>query len=408
MKRSNFYGKLLAAALVSALIFQVGCKTENTYRDSEPVNNSTSLNTYEYLKSKPGVYDSLLFLIDKLNLKVTLTDSTVTTFAPSNLSFQIAIKNLNEIRKAQGKPAVYLKDLTTGTAPLPKDLLKAQADLAHMDTMTTRYIIRKEFLSSDFSVGDGQTITSVRSAYPMHGQRVFADAQGWQNGGSEVIEFANTKRSVFVPNWSKTTTTSVNIKTKNGIVHLLRPDHVFGFDEFVRRLTLVPPPLNLTFIDMNAYKAALPQPASPPYSVTFAGTYQDGQVSAGERIDKLFDNNVLTKFIARFTDQGNAPTVIVYKPFLGPTRANVYTMTSANDARDRDPKSWRLEGSLDGTNWVQLDTRQDIDFSSRYETKIFDFPNTVAYSYYRLTILTNNGGGLFQMAEWTLNYRQTF
>ncbi len=406
MKRLNFYGRFLAAGMFSALLFQVGCKTEDTYKKSEPVNNTTSSNTYEYLKSKPGVYDSLIFLVDKLGLQKTLTDSTVTLFAPSNLSFQIAIKNLNEIRRAQGKPSVYLKDIVSGTSLLAKDKAKATADLAHIDTMTSRYIIRKEFLSTDFSVGDGQTITSVRSAYPMHGQRLYADAQGWQNGGSEVIEFANTKRSVFVPNWSKTTTTSVNIKTKNGIVHLLRPDHVFGFDEFVRRLTLVPPPTNLTLADIAAYNAALPKPATPPYSVKFNNDYQDGGVSSGERIDKLFDNNVLTKFIARFTDGNNAPTIITYKMFKGPTLANVYTLTSANDAHGRDPKSWKLEGSLDGITYVTLDTRQDIDFSSYFETKIFSFTNTVAYGYYRLTILSNHGDGLFQMAEWTMNFRQ--
>ncbi|MGY4384387.1 putative surface protein with fasciclin (FAS1) repeats [Pedobacter sp. UYP24] len=406
MKRSNFYGRFLAAGMLSALMFQVGCKTEDTYKNSEPVNNTTSLNTYEYLKSKPGVYDSLIFLVDKLGLQTTLTDSTVTLFAPSNLSFQIAIKNLNEIRRTQGKPSVYLKDIVSGKALLAKDQLKAAADLAHIDTMTSRYIIRKEFLSSDFSVGDGQTITSVRSSYPMHGQRLYADAQGWQNGGSEVIEFANTKRSVFVPNWSKTTTTSVNIKSKNGIIHLLRADHVFGFDEFVRRLTLVPPPTNLTLLDIAAYNSAIPKPPTTPYSVKFNNDYQDGGVSSGERIDKLFDNNVLTKFIARFTDGNNAPTVITYKLFKGPSIANVYTLTSANDAHGRDPKSWKLEGSLDGVTYVPLDTRQDIDFSSYFETKIFSFKNTVAYGYYRLTILSNHGDGLFQMAEWSLNYQQ--
>lgn len=408
MKKSNFYSRFLAAGFISALMFQVGCKPEEGYTNSKPVDNTTNLTTYAYLKSKPGVYDSLLFLVDKLGLQKTLEDSVVTTFAPSNLSFQIAIKNLNEVRKSQGKPAVYLKDIVSGLAVLPRDLPKAKADQAHIDTMTSRYIIKKQFLSSDFSVGDGQTIYSVRGDYPMHGQRLYADGQGWQNGGSEIIEFANTKRSVFVPNWSKTTTTSVNIKSKNGIVHLLRPDHVFGFDEFVRRLTLVPPPNNLTFADMALYNAALPKPTIPPYSVKFQGTYQDGAVSSGERIDKLFDNNVLTKFICKFTEENNAPTQITYKFFGGPTVANVYTITSANDEHTRDPKSWRLEGSLDGTNWVQVDTRQDIDFSSYFETKIFDFPNTVAYNYYKLTILTNHTGGLLQMAEWTMNYRQTF
>ncbi|RZL18785.1 MAG: ATP/GTP-binding protein [Pedobacter sp.] len=406
MKKSNCYSRFLVAALMPLLMFQVGCKTEDTYSNAQPVNTSTELTTYAYLKSKPGIYDSLLFLVDKLGLQKTLEDSTITTFAPSNLSFQIAIKNLNEVRKTQNKPAVYLKDIVSGLALLPKDLQKAKEDLKHIDTMTARYIIRKSFLSSDFSVGDGQTILSVRHGYPMHGQRLYADSQGWQNGGSEIIEFANTKRSVFVPNWSKTTTSSVNIKSKNGIIHLLRPDHVFGFDEFVRRLTLVPAPTNLIFADMTAYNAALPKPATPPYSVRFNGGYVDGNVSAGERIDKLFDNNVLTKFIAEFTSNGNAPTYITYKFFGPPAVANVYTITSANDNHPRDPKSWRLEGSLDGTNFVQLDTRQDVVFSSYFETKLYDFPNTVAYQYYRLTILSNAGDGLMQVAEWTLNFRQ--
>jgi len=409
MKNLNFNLRFLVVGMVSALMFQVGCKPEDGYTNSKPVDNVTNLTTYDYLKSKPGVYDSLLFLVDNLGLKKTLEDSVITTFAPSNLSFQIAIKNLNEVRKAQGKPAVFLKDIISGVALLPRDVQKARADKLHIDTMTSRYFIKKQFLSSDFSVGDGQTIYSVRGDFPMHGQRLYADGQGWQNGGSEIIEFANTKRSVFVPNWSKTTTTSVNIKSKNGIVHLLRPDHVFGFDEFVKRLTLVPPPANLTLADMKAYNAALPKPALPPYTVKFNSDYKDGAVSSGEKIDKLFDNNVLTKFLGKFSDGSNAPTIITYKFFGGPIKANVYTITSANDFHARDPRSWRLDASTDGTTWVQLDTRQDIIFSSYFETKIFDFANTVPYLYYRLTILSNKtNDGLIQLSEWTMNYRETY
>lgn len=405
MKKSNFYSRFLVAALLPILMFQVGCK-EKGYVDAQPVDNSTSLTTLQYLQSKPGVYDSLLFLVDKLGLKETLNDSVVTMFAPSNLSFQIAIKNLNEVRRSQNKPAVFLRDIVSGVAALPRDREKAESDKAHIDTMVSRYVIRKQYLSTDFALGDGLNILSVRFGYPMHGQRLYADGQGWQNGGSEIIEFANTKRSVFVPNWSKTTTSSVNIKTKNGIVHLLRPDHVFGFDEFVRRLTLIPPPKNLTLPDMTLYNSTQPKPAAPPYSVKFNSDYQDGAVSPGERIDKLFDNNVLTKFIARFTDGNNAPTIITYKFFTGPKVANAYTITSANDNHPRDPKSWKLEGSLDGITYVQLDTRQDVKFNSYFETRIYDFPNTVAYGYYRLTFLSNAGDGLMQVAEWTLNYRE--
>jgi len=60
-----------------------------------------------------------------------------------------------------------------------------------------------------------------------------------------VIDFSNTKGSKFVKFWSSTTTGSNNIETTNGIVHVVTPDHIFGFDEFVKRLTFVPPPPDL-------------------------------------------------------------------------------------------------------------------------------------------------------------------
>ena len=86
--------------------------------------------------------------------------------------------------------------------------------------------------------------------------------------------------------------------------------------------------------------------------------------------------------------------------------SNVYTLATANDSAPRDPKSWIVEGSLDGVNWVRLDSRQDVVWQSRFQMKVFDFENTVAYKQYRVQILTNWGDGtLMQLSEWTMNYR---
>jgi hypothetical protein len=261
--------------------------------------------------------------------------------------------------------------------------------------MVSRYIIKGPYKSSDFTVGDGRTIFSVRGNYPMHGKRQYADAQGMSSGGSEVIEFANTKRSVFVPNWSLSTTSSVNIKTKNGIVHLLESDHVFGFDEFVRRLTFIPPPKNL-FLN-----------AGSTFSFKFQNPSEfDGRISPGEKFVKVYDGNVLTKFLSGFNP--NTGKVSMQWTSLEPIVSNVYTLTSANDAQARDPRSWILEGSLDGINFTTIDTRQDQIFESRFQTKIYDFDNKIAWKHYRVTILTNRGDGLFQLAEWTMNFRQTY
>jgi hypothetical protein len=426
MKRSILFGKYIVAMAFVAVIFQTGCKREAGYYSSTPVVSTTNLNTYEYLKSKPGVYDSLLLLVDKMKIAKTLTDSTVTLFAPSNASFQIAVKNLNAVRAGLGQVPIYLTQLAAGDKPVTDAKLKPKAkrDSINLDTLVSKYIIRTKYLSNDFTVGDGQYIKSVRGGYPMHAQRVFADAEGFQNGGSDIIEFANTKRSLFVVKWSKTTTTSVNIKTKNGIVHLLRPDHVFGFDELVARLTLVPPPTNLFNVKIDKFAVSWPA----------ASGYFDGQVSSGEVLAKVLDGSVLTKFISNFS-QGSAyyPTLSWFPrdpngsgKFIGAI-SNSYTMTTANDSKlykDRNPRDFKVEGTLgvvdpitgnvDPTNpasvWVLLDVRQDQDWNTNYQQKIFDFVNTTRYYGYRITI-TRNGtgkelGGLFQISEWTMNYRE--
>jgi len=410
MKKSILFGKCLLGFAFVAMIFQAGCKREEGYYNTSDINNETSLNTYEYLKSKPGVYDSLLFLIDKLKMKDILSNEEVTLFAPSNLSFQIAIKNLNDVRRAQGKPALYLAGIARGVLPgmAKRDIAKAIADSSHLDTMVSKYIIKKLFIANDFAIGDGQTIFSVRGDYPMHGLRVFADAQGWQNGGSSIIEFANTKRSIFVPNWSKTTTTSVNIKTKNGMVHLLRNDHIFGFDEFVNRITLVPPPPNL-----------FTYPKGGTWFIRWDNVNTvDGSTSSGEKFIKVLDNNFQTKMLNSFNPNDNK-IYMNWMPDVA-TVSNSYTITSANDSKtyiDRDPKAWRLEAtndplpvpfSINGQNWTVLDTRQDQKFTTNYQQKIYDFVNTRAYKHYRLVFLQNNGGGVIQISEWTMNLREIF
>jgi hypothetical protein len=44
------------------------------------------------------------------------------------------------------------------------------------------------------------------------------------------------RKSKYTREWVTTTTQSVNLATTTGMVHVLRDDHAFGFDEFVLRL----------------------------------------------------------------------------------------------------------------------------------------------------------------------------
>ncbi len=62
------------------------------------------------------------------------------------------------------------------------------------------------------------------------------------------------------------------------------------------------------------------------------------------------DGNLKTKWL----DFNRAPLVLDYGQ---PVPATAYRFATANDGTDRDPVSWRLEGSQNGTTWELVDER---------------------------------------------------
>ncbi len=344
-----------------------GCTKDGGYydaKDNDPTFNGT---TYDYLKSKPGVYDSLLVAAERAGLKETLMDSNVTLFAVTNPSFQLALTNLNTLRRQQDKDPLFLSNI----------------DGIQLDTMVSYYIIRGQRPSDSLTLQDGLDLAGVRYGYPMHAKLIQSSASGNVGIGPVTIEFSNTKRSKFVRYWSNATTGSNNIRTKNGIVHVLSPDHLFGFDEFVKRLTFVPPPPNL-IVEVGGKLSVLRD--------------NNGGPDDGEGSKKVIDGDDHTKYLCDFNGR-----VWMQFEFKEPVVSGVYTLTSANDAPERDPKAWTFEGSDNGSTWVELDRRSNFFFEERYQTKVFRFTNTKAYKYYRIDISELRGNAPFQLAEWTIN-----
>jgi hypothetical protein len=129
-----------------------------------------------------------------------------------------------------------------------------------------------------------------------------------------------------------------------------------------------------------------------------------GNVSVNEMPTKAFDNDTSTKWLC-FLQNAQLPT-IEYRFVGGATFAvNAYTVTSANDAPERDPGTWRLEGSNDdGATWTSLDQQVGQSFPFRGQTNTYTFSNCVAYARYRfvLTALTPTDAApaiIFQVAE---------
>lgn len=116
-----------------------------------------------------------------------------------------------------------------------------------------------------------------------------------------------------------------------------------------------------------------------------------GNIIANEGCAKAFDGNTSTKWYNNVS--GSSTTSWIRYEFADNKdySINKYTMISANDSQGRDPKSWRLQGSNDDSNWVTLDTQENISFSGRFTAKSFNFTNNTAYKYYRFDQMRNSG-----------------
>lgn len=119
--------------------------------------------------------------------------------------------------------------------------------------------------------------------------------------------------------------------------------------------------------------------------------------TVGENYQNVIDNNVNTKYYI------SQPALWI--AYQSPYTALVtqYSITSANDAATRDPKSWTLEGSNNGSTWTTLNTQTNQTFAARFQTNTYTFTNSSGYLYFRLSITANNGSAATQFSEWHLS-----
>lgn len=217
MRRNIAYFGALAGL---AILLYAGCKKDTGYYDYKNIPREFSGTTYDFLKSQTGVYDSFLYVLDRVGLTDSIKKGKYTVFAPTNESFQEAITNMNNLRKNQGRPPLYL-----ATVPIEQ-----------LDTLACLYLIRGIVPSDSMKDQDGLTFFAARYGFDMNGKFVNTSAEGLQNGGPGIVQYSYTKGVVYVRQWSTSNTVAVDIKTSNGLVDILEKSHEFGFDEFIGRM----------------------------------------------------------------------------------------------------------------------------------------------------------------------------
>ena len=105
-------------------------------------------------------------------------------------------------------------------------------------------------------------------------------------------------------------------------------------------------------------------------------------------LNMIFDGNWDSKWYA---DEGfkGLPCYFVWEydqPFL----ITSYSIVSGGDMPQRDPKSWNLYASENGTDFTLINSQKNIIFNARKEKKTFSVPNTEKYKYFKFEMTEMN------------------
>ncbi|HVI48122.1 MAG TPA: carbohydrate-binding protein [Chitinophaga sp.] len=203
--------------LLLLIISYWGCeKGMDDYRNAKPA-SEVPVSTYDFLKQQGDLYDTLVLLIDRTKLTDTLKNQTVTFFVPQDISIATALYNLNFTRSKLG----YKGNWTLDSVPLKV-----------WDSLLRRYIVRGVVNADSLRYADGTDLISLYG-HAMNGKTSGTNASGAVNGGTQLVLYSDKNDSRFSKDWSVATTQNVDVKTKNGMMHILESKHVFGFTSFV-------------------------------------------------------------------------------------------------------------------------------------------------------------------------------
>src|SRR5260221_501562 len=154
-------------------------------------------------------------------------------------------------------------------------------------------------------------------------------------------------------------------------VSIMRTLHVFRLFGLAALLIA-----SISGSSVQAQLSDITQPGDP---IVASSTMSPGSEGVANAID-----NQPTKYL-NFDIVNTGFTVT---PSVGATLVTGLTLTSANDAPERDPSSYLLEGSLDGISFFEIASNSVPPFPARFDKQYFFFANSRAYKAYRLTFPT--------------------
>ena len=259
--------------------------------------------------------------------------------------------------------------------------------------------------ATDHPIGRGDPSGSITSCYYTNESKQTDGGRSWRNGGKRAYTVSGDEIEL----------------TLNGNTGLVYNGVIYaGAGDFVN-LTVpsddVQYAVSAGAFSQNGTTLSVAMPAGDvTVSLTddiYYTNYSSSSANAGynnEGADKLFDSNTGTKWCGT-TNNG---TPVVY--FITGTKVvpNGYRLATANDTANnsgRNPISWTLEASVDGSSWVTLTDVSDNRTLEAVNEKYYTFPLTnptdEAYLFYRFSIKAIAGGSTFQLGELQLIGKDT-
>jgi len=212
--------------LAAVVLVLVGCQKKDYFEDGGKHEATFNGSILDFLKSKPGMFDSLTKVIQLAGMESVFENEEITFFAPADSSISNTIHTINLTLRQRGlkevtnlnqiKPSVWRKQLNRYVFKGKKSL----TDYPQLDPENLSAFPGQIYASYD---GD---IMNIGSVYGAAGGVSYA---GYRQLMISFIPSVSTPLDYL--SWYSATVASVNIAPRNGYVHALRYTfHPFGFD----------------------------------------------------------------------------------------------------------------------------------------------------------------------------------
>ena len=196
------------------------------------------INTLEFLKSKPELFDTTLIILEKTGLDKVIASENVTFFAPQKKSILNALASINKfvVKNQHNKDSLgYTRD-TVMIDDVPVEAWKKYM---------SRYIFKGQHFRDDFKKGKFLTEGTKSwinggdylQSYGSYDMFLLTEWTTWESvaeAGPHYIHLIDGKGTDLTSS-AKAKYTSIrvltsNLRTTSGVVHVLEKTHEFGFN----------------------------------------------------------------------------------------------------------------------------------------------------------------------------------